>query len=38
MAPNTYDASIADQLAASVSPLGLPASLPRIGTEVPAPF
>jgi type VI secretion system secreted protein VgrG len=38
MATHTYDASIAGQPAAAASALGLPASLPRIGSEVPTPF
>jgi type VI secretion system secreted protein VgrG len=38
MVPNTYDASNAGKAAAAASPLGLPASLPRIGAEVPPQF
>jgi type VI secretion system secreted protein VgrG len=38
MAQNTYDVSIAGQPAAAASALGLPASLPRIGSEVPTSF
>jgi type VI secretion system secreted protein VgrG len=38
MVPNSYGAASAGKPAAAASPLGLPASLPRIGAEVPTSF